>query len=50
MRLYNIAAINEKQGWQVTVTAYPMPHHEACVMLKKFTQHPARRLMLVEAS
>jgi hypothetical protein len=42
-RLYHIVAINERSGRKVYCTAYPMPHHEACTMLKKFSHQPARR-------
>jgi len=48
IRLYHIVAINEKTGKTTYCTSYPMSHKEACVILKKFSNHPARRVQLEE--
>lgn len=48
MRLYNIAAINDKTGKRVLLTGYPMPHKECCTMLSKMTNHKDTRKMLIE--
>lgn len=48
VRMYHIVAINEKSGVKTYCTRQPMTHSEACVMLGKFSQHPARRVQLEE--
>ena len=48
MRLYNIAAINDKTGNRVLLTGYPMPHKECCTMLSKMTSHKDTRKILIE--
>jgi len=50
MRLYHIIAINERSGKKVYCTSEPMPHKEACIVLSKFSYHPARRLQLEEVT
>lgn len=49
-RLYHIVAINERTGAKVYVTRYPDTHDACCVMLRKFSYHPARRLQLEEVT
>ena len=49
MRTYYIIAISQKTGIQTLMTRYPMPHNQACEMLKRFTFNNCRRLQLVEA-
>lgn len=48
-RLYHVVVINEKNGKKAYMSAYPMPHSEACTMLIKLTRHPWRRNQLEEA-
>lgn len=47
-RLYHIIAINERTGRRVTMTGYPMNHHDCCTMMRKITRYPWRRLLLEE--
>lgn len=47
--LYHIITINERSGRVTRCTAYPMPHAEACAMLRKFSYHPARRVQMQPA-
>lgn len=49
-RLYHVVAVNEKTGRRERVTAYPMPHAQACNNKSRFTPHPARRLVLEEVA
>jgi hypothetical protein len=49
-RLYHIVAINERSGRKEYLTAYPMPHQPACVMLLKQGIHPLVRKQLEEAA
>lgn len=49
-RLYHLYAVNDRKGWRERVTAYPMPHAAILRLRSRFTPHPARRLLLVEAS
>ena len=49
-RLYHIVAINERTGRKTRMTRYPDTHEACCVMLKKFSYHPARRLQLEEVT
>lgn len=48
IRLYRIVAINERSGAKTYCTKTPVTHVEACVMLKRFSYHPARRVQLEE--
>lgn len=48
-RLYHLVAVNERTGKQTQVTSYPMSHRECCTCKSKFSHHPARRIMLVDA-
>ena len=47
-RTYHIDSVHMVTGVRTRMTRYPMSHAECCVMLRKFTQHPHRRLELVE--
>lgn len=47
-RMYHIVAINERTRNKEYMTGYAMPHDQACVMLKKISAHPARRVQLEE--
>lgn len=49
-RQYHIVAINERSGEKTYCTAYPMNHADSCVMLSKFSKHPARRVQLEEVA
>lgn len=49
-RTYHVVAVNERRGWKTTVTAYPMPHKQACVYLRAFTHYAGRRMQLEECS
>lgn len=48
-RKYHIVAINERSGAKVYLTRYPDTHEACCVMLRKISKHPARRVQLEEA-
>ena len=48
-RLYLLVAVNERTGKQTQVTSYLMSHRECCTCKSKFSHHPARRIMLVDA-
>ena len=50
-RLYHVVAVNDKTGARIIVTrpTEPVTHKEACTIKSKLTNHPARRLILVEA-
>jgi hypothetical protein len=45
-----IVAVHEKTGRVAALPMDPEPHHEATVMLKRFSPHPLRRLQLHDAS
>lgn len=47
MQLFDIIAIGERNGLRVKCNADPLTHDAACEMLKRFSHHPARRIMLV---
>lgn len=49
-RMYIIQAVNERTGRRTDLPMRPVPHHEACTMLKRFSPHPARRLLLKQVS
>lgn len=49
-RLYHVVAINERTHAETLATAVPCSHHEACVILGRFTPHPLRRVQLREVS
>lgn len=45
-RLYHLVCVNEKTGAKVFLSAYPMNHESACIMLSKNTQHKGTRKQL----
>lgn len=49
-RLYHLEAVNDKTGRRERLTAYPMPHAQACENKSRFSYHPARRIVLVEVT
>jgi hypothetical protein len=50
VRVYHLVAINERTGHMTRLTEYPMTHAQCCVNKSKFTDHPARRIELIEAA
>lgn len=49
-RLYNLVAINEREGFRVLLNSSPLTQKQASTMRSKCSQHPARRLVLEEAN
>lgn len=47
-RLYHIVAVHERTGRKTYLTASPLAHDEACIMLGKMTPHKAVRLQVEE--
>lgn len=47
-RLYHVVCIRLRNGSKTYLSADPMPHEEACVMLSKSTRHPLVRVQLEE--
>ena len=48
MRLYHLISIHQKTHRKSYLTRYAMPHDTACAMLKRFTAHALRIIMLEE--
>lgn len=49
VRLYHVVAVNDRTGFGTPLTAYPMPHPEACAMRGKFNPASHVRIVLEEA-
>lgn len=49
-RLYHLFAVNDRTGNREQLTRFAMTHRECCVNKSKFSAHPARRIVLAEAS
>lgn len=47
-RQYHLDSVNIRTGERTRMTAYPMSHKEICTIKSKCTEHPHRRLELVE--
>ena len=48
IRLYHVAAVNDKTGYKQQCTRYPATHHEAVNIKNSFTYQKDRTIMLVE--
>lgn len=48
LRMYHVVAINERSGHKVYCTTESLTHESACVVMSKFSKHPARRIQLEE--
>lgn len=49
-RLYHVVAVNEKTG-KISLCGFTsVTHEEGCILMKRFTPHPARRIQLMELS
>ena len=47
-RLYHVIAVNEKTQTKAYCTKTPVSHNDACNILKAFSYHPVRTMMLEE--
>jgi len=46
MKFYHLVSIHQKTQRKSYLTRYARPHDTACAMLKRFTLHPLRIVML----
>ena len=47
-RQYHLDSVNIRTGERTRLTGYPMSHKEICTIKSKCSEHPHRRLELVE--
>ena len=47
-RQYHLDSVNIRTGERTRLTGYPMSHKEICTIKSQCTEHPHRRLELVE--
>ena len=47
-KLYHVVVINNKTGQETIMTAYPVQHKIACILLSKLTRYKWRKETLKE--